>query len=86
MGRPILPLNGLTAAYMALPTLFSTFAKHYLSKSHSDQKARDELGFDEAFALAKFFVEKSSQYTVEDIQVSSYLLSMSFPHCHLTQP
>ncbi|KAG0152013.1 hypothetical protein CROQUDRAFT_650604 [Cronartium quercuum f. sp. fusiforme G11] len=69
MRPPILPFNGLTIAYMALPTLLTTFAKHYLpSKAHDDQGARDQLSFDEAFALVKFFIEKSSQYTVEDIQ------------------
>ncbi|KAH9819458.1 arylacetamide deacetylase [Melampsora americana] len=71
MGRPpILPLNGFTVAYMALPTILSTFAKHYypFKPTGQDQKARDELSFDEAFALAKFVAEKASHYTVEDIQ------------------
>ncbi|EGG04483.1 arylacetamide deacetylase [Melampsora larici-populina 98AG31] len=71
MGRPpILPLNGFTVAYMALPTILSTFAKHYypFKPNSQDPKARDELSFDEAFALAKFVAEKASHYTVEDVQ------------------
>lgn len=67
-GAPILPLNGLTVCYMALPTVVGTFFKHILPSQDSDPSNRPELKTDEALAVARSMAEKFTHYPVEDVQ------------------
>ncbi|POW15673.1 hypothetical protein PSTT_01904 [Puccinia striiformis] len=68
MSGPILPLNGLTVCYMALPTVVGTFFKHILPSQESDPANRTELKADEALAVARTVAQKFTQYPVEDVQ------------------
>lgn len=68
MSGPILPLNGLTVSFMALPTVVGTFFKHILPSPDTDPAHRSELKSDEALAVAKSMSQKITQYPVEDVQ------------------
>ncbi|EFP78349.2 uncharacterized protein PGTG_04305 [Puccinia graminis f. sp. tritici CRL 75-36-700-3] len=68
MSGPILPLNGLTVSFMALPTVVGTFFKHIITPSDSDPANRNELKADEALAVARSMSQKITQYPVEDVQ------------------
>lgn len=65
---PILPLNGFTVCYMALPTVVGTFFKHILPSQDSDPSNRSELKTDEALAVARLMAQKFTHYPVEDVQ------------------
>ncbi|PLW09588.1 hypothetical protein PCASD_20257 [Puccinia coronata f. sp. avenae] len=68
MSAPLLPLNGLTVCYMALPTVVGTFFRHILPSQDSDPSNRSELKADEALAVARTVAQKFTHYPVEDVQ------------------
>jgi hypothetical protein len=82
MSGPILPLNGLTVSFMALPTVVGTFFKHITTSQDSDPANRNELKADEALAVARSMSQKITQYPVEDVQVRLYRHTL-WAHLHV---
>ncbi|KAL1740372.1 Alpha/Beta hydrolase protein, partial [Schizophyllum fasciatum] len=79
-----MPVSTLSSAVYITPTVIKTFAQHSKRKARkfkdgdTEEDAKDDIFFDEAFHIVKAFIEMGTKNTVESLQ--------AFTNTHVPSP